>query len=138
MGDIQRNWKFKMLRFWYKREDRILQIFILLGIIAMIVIPYKKEVKAALLTVLLALGGCAGYGQPFTTQPSSFACVTVHWTEVAQIQAYCPPGATACATVGHVAGSAHIWIPKPMAFDDHAAVYKLGHELLHSLGATHK
>lgn len=88
------------------------------------------------LILLFGLGGCVSYSQPFVSQPGVFSCVEVHWTARENIQAYCPRGATACATVGGSPGQ--IWARKPEAFDDFEAVYELGHEFLHSLGARHK
>lgn len=89
-------------------------------------------------TVLLplVLSGCATYTQPFVTKPGNFACVFVQWTEESKIQNYCAPGAEACGTVAHRPNT--MWAPMPEAFDDFWRVYKVGHEFLHSLGATHE
>lgn len=86
--------------------------------------------------LLLLLSGCATLEQGFIKEPGDFACVNVRWTE--NVQNYCAPGAGACATVGNGQNLSTIWTPKPRSFDDFQAVYKLGHEFLHSLGATHK
>lgn len=82
--------------------------------------------------------GCATYEQPFEKLPDeSLACVAVQWTETPQIKNHCSPSAAACGTVGNGSNLNMIWTPKPRSFDDYHRVYLLGHELLHSLGATH-
>ena len=89
--------------------------------------------------VLMLLAGCTSYAHPYVNPPQeTFACVKVNWTELASMQMYCPPNSWACAraSLGGMPGS--IWTTKPEAFDDYDAVYRLGHEVLHSLGATHK
>ena len=102
-----------------KRNRHVLQAFIAISLLLM-----------------AALSGCSSYALPFVKEPGNAACVYVHWIEESMIQAYCPPGAGACATVNHRPNM--IWTTKPAAFDDERNVLKLGHEFLHSLGATHR
>ena len=120
MGDIPHDWKWKLGHWWYHYEGQVLKAFIVVGIL-----------------VIMLLAGC-GFAQPFVTPPGDTACVHVRWTDQAEIQAYCPPGATACATVGPRYQMQQIWTVKPLAFDDYDAVMRLGHEFLHSLGARHR
>ena len=119
MGDIPHDWKWKASTLWMRWETRILQAFIVASAIGMLI-----------------LAGCSSYAVPYVKEPGNFACVFVAWTDEDKIQSYCPPGAQACATVGHAPNI--IWTPKPAAFDDERNVLKLGHEFLHSLGARHK
>lgn len=88
---------------------------------------------------IFTLSGCATFNVPYTVPPQvKYACTFVHWIEESDIQSFCPPNAKACATVGTVGLVNHIWTTKPQAFDDRDAVYRLGHEFLHTLGARHK
>ena len=98
---------------------------------------YRPFAIIGFLVLLIALlSGCSTLVQPFVKGPSNFACVFVNWTEEAHIQNYCAPGAQACATTAQMPNT--IWTPKPKAFDDERRVLMLGHEFLHSLGATHR
>ncbi len=95
---------------------------------------------AALAPILLvpALAGCGSFAQPFIQEPGTFACVRVEWSDAARIRSRCTPGAAACATAGNGIDMQHIWARKPAGFNDYEAVLRLGHEFLHSLGATHE
>lgn len=123
MGDIDATRWLKLWRWLVANETRILKWFCLF---------------AGLLLVAGLIQGCATHGQPFLKEPGTFACVRVNWTEEKKIQNYCSPKAEACGTVGNGQNLETIWTPKPAAFDDFERVYKLGHEFLHSLGATHR
>ena len=123
MGDIPHDWKYHMRHFWMRFENTILKAFVVVGLIGVVII----------------VSGCASFNTPYTVPPQvKYACTFVHWIEEEDIQAFCPPNAKACATVGSGSRVNHIWTTKPQAFDDRDAVYRLGHEFLHTLGARHK
>ncbi len=94
-------------------------------------------IAGAIILALILLSGCAStFGQPYVTPPGNFACSRVMWTEESKIGEHCAPGAGSCGTVSKDLNT--IWTPKPAAFDDFWRVYRLGHEFLHNLGATHQ
>lgn len=96
---------------------------------------------ARALVGLLLLAGCDVFEQPYKQAPNvSQVVVTVVWTDAEEIRKRCnKPEAYACATVPPCAGFAHstIYAIKPRSFTHAPLVEALGHELLHSLCATH-
>jgi hypothetical protein len=92
----------------------------------------------AILSCLL-LSSC-GFSQPYVREPHlQTVAVQVAWLTPEQIHQRCGAGAAACSTVNTFDGQMGlIWAQMPRAFDDYERVYQLGHELLHSLGATHE
>lgn len=124
MGNTPSDWKYKFSNWWWDWESRLEKAFILV---------------ASLLILTVFVSGCSTYAIPYTREPTlSTVCVTVNWVESHNIHKHCSKGATACATIGSDYQCSGIWTTKPAAFDDYDAVYRLGHELLHRLGATHK
>ena len=86
---------------------------------------------------LLFASGCAAFDDPYGFGPNlGFVCINVRWSTPEETRAIC--GAGSCAQVGQRAGQVvQIWARRPDSFADSAAVCALGHEVLHSLGATH-
>ncbi len=118
MFEARHSPKERLLRWWYRWETPILKWFTIIG---------------GAVVIFFLLTGCASTEQRFVKEPGNFACAQVVWSDTAKIQSSCAPGSSACATVGN----GTIWTPKPASFDDFWNVYRLGHEFLHSLGATH-
>ncbi len=89
-----------------------------------------------ILILALMIGGCGG--KQFITPPRDGTIVTtVVWMTRQEVQAKCGRGTEACASVGRWQGEMnYIWAQRPDSFDDLNAC-RLGHELLHNLGATH-
>lgn len=97
------------------------------------------------LLLFLALTGCseaAGiFEQPYKTPPVlASVIVTVVWTDKAEIERRCDnKHAYACATVGTRENPVStIYAIRPRSFTHAPLVEALGHELLHSFGATHE
>ena len=93
--------------------------------------------------VISLLAGCEAFEQPYKQPPQvSQVVVTVVWTDADEIRKRCSSQqAYACATVPPCAGAfAHstIYAIKPRSFSHAPLVEALGHELLHSLCATHE
>lgn len=94
----------------------------------------------------LLLTGCATFDQEYVTPPNlGTVVVSVVWTTEEEIRrpgGVCgdaAPSWTACATVGtRESPMSTIWAQMPASFSDARKVCALGHEVLHSLGATHK
>ena len=93
----------------------------------------------------LLLAGCseaAGvFEQPYKQGPQiDGVLVHVVWTDAAEIRLRCGnKSAYACATVGTPElPFSTIYAIKPRSFTHAPLVEALGHELLHSLGATHE
>ena len=90
---------------------------------------------------LLLLMGCGDIFEQRYAKPPQLGSVhvTVKWVDAADIAKVCSnPKAYACATVGTLQQPASfIYAMRPRSFSDSVRVEALGHELLHSLGATH-
>lgn len=88
--------------------------------------------------ILAMLAGCTN--QPYVTEPHLDAVVVrVQWLSEAEVRKHCGPQSLACATVGrHNGDMSYLWAVRPASFSDESRVCALGHELLHSLGATHQ
>lgn len=91
--------------------------------------------------VISLLAGCEAFEQPYKQPPQvSQVVVTVVWTDKETIERQCGnKHAYACATVATAAQPfSTIYAIKPRSFTHAPLVEALGHELLHSLGATHE
>ncbi len=89
----------------------------------------------------LMLAGCATQQSYLTPPTLEYVTVRMVWLETVDgVRESCRnQSAGACATVGkHNGGLVTIWAMKPTSFSDESRMCKLGHELLHNLGATHE
>lgn len=94
-----------------------------------------------LLAALVALvSGCATTDMDGFRQPPTLTnvCVSVQWQTDEQIRVRCGADKLACGSVGSERlPNTFIAAEKPTGWYDHARIYTLGHEFLHSLGANH-
>lgn len=87
------------------------------------------------LGALLLLSGCGSL--PIHGDLLAYVCIAPVWSTPAEIREMCGPTANACAEVGQYDGQIRrLWLERPEFFDDRKTA-SLGHEVLHSLGATH-
>ena len=89
--------------------------------------------------LLLLLVGC-GDNQPYVKPPQiNEATIRFEWMTNDQIAKRCSEHSFACGTVGSVEmPNSTIYAEMPQGFGDTNRVCLLGHEVLHSLGATHR
>lgn len=104
----------------------------------------RKLVTALdIVVIAIVLGSCdainAGF-LPYEKKPSVMnVLVTVVPSTNDEIRERCGAGAFECATVATPTFPySTMWIDMPQSFSDTTRVCNLGHEFLHSLGATHR
>ena len=84
----------------------------------------------------LFLSGCATNLEYISPPILTTICLTVNWSTKEQIKEIC--SGHACGEVGFTGGGcSNIWVERPDSFGDEERLRLLGHEVLHSLGATH-
>lgn len=102
---------------------------------------WQIVVGLLLLVILANLYGCSSV-ETYADEPrltitretdTDYSCVRVKWQTAAEIKADCKQDARAC-----IIDRAVIHTQKPTGRNDWHALYALGHEFYHSLGAGHE